>query len=341
MNKIKNVVFLLLMSVIAFTCVMPVNAATVVNKDGVEIVAETFIYDYEQHFILKPELQNGKTVVLNTQYRAVDGDTYAAVQETETTRVMARAYDLDKVSYTPAGESEALTGEELYNYILGLQRDVDSEIAAHESYYHYVEGSSPNVSPAVKAWNDLMDSQRTVQIDGDTFEALYCFTDEYYDTIELAEGCYDKYYLVVAVYVDQEGVGHQYSTARAYKVDANKDKCPICTVEDGKYYDSTGAETTKEKYQKDCCACKYVDGKYYDNNGQETTKDKYLKACNSCKIVNKKYYNKDGKEVTKKEYEKDCGNPDTGINNPYLLVAVVVAAGAGIAIVSKKKKYVK
>jgi hypothetical protein len=363
MKKIKNIVFLLITFALVFVGAVKANAATVVNKDGFVLSGQQFLYDYTLQFVLNPTLQNGNTVVINTKFKAPDG-TYASVIEDEHTRVMARWYNLKDVHYTPEGGTE-LTGKALYDYIMDIQDDIDSEISQGTAYYSVADPSL--TSPAVEAWNRLMNTNATVVIDGNDLNALYCYLDEFYDTIELPTDCEDQYYIVIAVYKGTEGIGNEITTARAYKVNADQTKCPVCTTENGKYYDDEGKEVTEAQYKKacfsckaengkfynkageevteaqyskDCHSCKIENGKFYDKDGKEVTEDAYNKSCRSCLTENGKYYNKVGKEVTKAEYEKDCGNPGTGVNNPYLFVAIIVAAGAAIALVSRNKKYV-
>lgn len=118
-----------------------------------------------------------------------------------------------------------------------------------------------------------------------------------------------------------------------------------CEIKDGKYYDSEGKETTKEKYEEDCLikSCSIKDGKYYGKDAEEVTKEVYEKECgNYCKIVNDKYYNDKGEEVTKAEYEKACGNPKTGITNYYLIGgSFIVLAGLGYTLIKNKKLFSK
>ena len=77
--------------------------------------------------------------------------------------------------------------------------------------------------------------------------------------------------------------------------------------------------------------CKIVSGKYYDKSGNEVTKAKYEEECvkKICRIENGKYYDKNGKEVTKDEYYKACPNPKTG-RNTYYTYGILTVVGAFI-----------
>jgi LPXTG-motif cell wall-anchored protein len=88
--------------------------------------------------------------------------------------------------------------------------------------------------------------------------------------------------------------------------------------------------------------CTVENGKYYDNNGNEVTKDEYNKACNpTCKVVDNKYYDDNGNEVTKAEYEKACTNPQTGNTLPFAAGLVIVIVGGAIALLVNRKKLFK
>ena len=321
MKRIRNVVFLLLVSALIIGNALPVNAQQSVGNgkieyEGgyVEFTDQAFIYDYSFQVKLAPTLQNGREIAVSTLFKGAD-DTYKPASEDLKARVGVVWYNLKEIEYQPEGYDHKLTGKELYDYIVGVQNAIDQE-AENGTVITYNNSTSESSSENVNKLNALMRAGGTVKVAGKDGQALYCYGDTYHQKLELPTTCYDEYYIVsvVFVYLDDSGnVVDQRNVARAYKVDADKTKCPVCKIEDGKYF---------------------------NDKGEEVTKDEYNKACNSCKIVNNKYYNKDGKEVTKQEYEKLCGSPKTGIENPYVIVAIVVAAGAGIALVSKKKKYI-
>jgi len=321
MKKIKNVVFLLLVSALMIGNALPVNAQQSVGNgkieyEGgyVEFTDQAFIYDYSFQVKLAPTLENGKEIAVSTMFKGAD-DTYKAASEDLKARVGVVWYNLKEIEYQPEGYDHKLTGKDLYDYIVEIQNKIDQE-AENGTVITYNNSTSESSSDNVNKLNALMRAGGTVKVAGKDGQALYCFGDTYHQKLELPTTCYDEYYIVsvVFVYLDDNGnVVDQRNVARAYKVDADKTKCPVCTVDDGKYYNSKGDEVTKDEYNKDC---------------------------NSCRKENNKYYDKDGKEVTKEQWNKDCGNPDTGIDNPYIIIAIVVAAGAGIAFISKKKKYV-
>lgn len=59
--------------------------------------------------------------------------------------------------------------------------------------------------------------------------------------------------------------------------------------------------------------CTIKNGKYYDNSGKETTKDKYLAAC-GCRNVGDKYYDKNNNEVNYTAYVASC-KPQCTVSN--------------------------
>lgn len=336
MKKIRNILFVTLTFALMFMNVVTVKAANVVTSNGDLLVGQEFTFSYDFKLYLNPTLSNNNTVYANVSIWDTTTNAFVPYEENVKTTLMARWENLNEVHYTPSGTTTELTGEELYNYIVRLQTAID------ESGYHARESDAP---AEVGKLNEVLNAIGTVTKSDSTFKsALYCNRDEFYDRIELPTACTDQYYIVIAaVSIEDDNPSnppHQYHTARAYKVNADSTKCPTCAVEGGKYYDDEGKEVTEEEYNQACHTCTVENGKYYDKDGKEVTEAEYNKSCKSCKIESGKYYNKVGKEVTKKEYEKDCGNPDTGINNPYLFIAIIIAAGAAIALVSKNKKYV-
>lgn len=67
----------------------------------------------------------------------------------------------------------------------------------------------------------------------------------------------------------------------------------ICKIENGVYYDKTGAQVSKEEYETSCGTkkiCRIESGKYYDKNGNEVTKDAYYKSCPNPKTGVNMYY---------------------------------------------------
>jgi len=334
MKKIKNVVFALLVSVLAVCCLTKVEAAEAngINKNGYPLTLQQFGYDYEFHIKLKEDLKNGK-VTANINFVSMDESAYNQLAEQNKARVMARLINLKNVTY------DGKTGKELYNYLKGKQNDLDEIVA---------QGNTN--SQTFQEWNTIINTPNTtVQVDtdgttaNDVKNAIFCYEDNYYEDITIPESCEDEYYMVIVAYVElteagSTNVAHQYMTSRVYEVKGGDCSCKVVN---GKYYNKENKVVTEVEYNKDCGnVCKIEDGKYYNSEGKVVKEEEYNKDCNSCKIVNGKYYNKDGKLVTKAQWDKDCGNPDTGIENPYIIVAIVVAAGAGIAFISKKKKYV-
>lgn len=88
-------------------------------------------------------------------------------------------------------------------------------------------------------------------------------------------------------------------------------KNPKCKIVGQKYYDASGNEVTKEKYESQC-GCSIRNGQYYDENNNVIDEKTYMNVCpiNKCTVVtgksgDKYYYNSGGKLVTKEEYDKD------------------------------------
>lgn len=88
-------------------------------------------------------------------------------------------------------------------------------------------------------------------------------------------------------------------------------KNPKCKIVGQKYYDASGNEVTKEKYESQC-GCSIRNGQYYDENNNVIDEKTYMNVCptNKCTVVtgksgDKYYYNYGGKLVTKEEYDKD------------------------------------
>ena len=90
-----------------------------------------------------------------------------------------------------------------------------------------------------------------------------------------------------------------------------------CVIINGKYYDASGNNVTKDVYEASCgivpsYTCANINGVYYDDKGNKVTKEEYEEACGivhkyKCIYVNGVYYDKNGKKVSKAEYEKSCG----------------------------------
>ena len=102
-------------------------------------------------------------------------------------------------------------------------------------------------------------------------------------------------------YYDNEG---EETTEENY----NKVCNPVCVCRDGQCYDDDGKPVTPEEYEKSC-GCRIDNGKYYDNEGNETTEENYYKVCNpKCRCdENGQCYDSKGKPVTPEEYKKACG----------------------------------
>ena len=329
MKKLKNLVFAIFVSILVFGNIISVKAANVVNNNGFELVDHQFQYDYELHFKLNDINNEGK---ITASVNFISMDEYQTLFDSNKARIMFDTINLKDVTY------DGKTGKELYEYLKAMQ-DRQDEIV--------VQGNQN--SATFQAWDEIMNTQNTtvkVNTDGtgyqDVKEAIFCYRDKFYDEVEIPKSCEDEYYIVTAIYMEKTAPNgslvHEYNVSRVYEVKAN-DTCK-CEFKNDKYYNNEGKEVTKDEYNKDCNSCKIENGKYYNNEGKEVTKEQWNQDCNSCRKENGKYYNKDGKEVTKEQWNKDCGNPDTGIDNPYIIIAIVVAAGAGIAFISKKKKYV-
>ena len=94
----------------------------------------------------------------------------------------------------------------------------------------------------------------------------------------------------------------------------------ICKVVDGKYYDSQGKISSKDKYEESCneikYSCEMYNDEYYDRDGVKVSFDQYQKSCliednkqevvYNCQEIDGKYYDKDGKETTKSQYQRIC-----------------------------------
>lgn len=94
----------------------------------------------------------------------------------------------------------------------------------------------------------------------------------------------------------------------------------ICKVVDGKYYDSQGKISSKDKYEESCnekkYSCEMHNDEYYDRDGVKVSFDQYQKSCliednkqevvYNCQEIDGKYYDKDGKETTKSQYQRIC-----------------------------------
>ena len=105
-------------------------------------------------------------------------------------------------------------------------------------------------------------------------------------------------------------IGGEYFDINGNKVSSKEEMIASCAcrIDNGKYYDNEGEETTEENYNKVCnpvCVCR--DGQCYDDDGEPVTPEEYEKSC-GCRIDNGKYYDNEGKETTEENYYKVC-NP--------------------------------
>lgn len=82
--------------------------------------------------------------------------------------------------------------------------------------------------------------------------------------------------------------------------------------ENGKYYDNEGNETTELNYKR-ICQKRYCDTLndgnntyYYNSKGAEVSKEDFESDCRKCKTDGEKYYGENGSEVDKLTYEKTC-----------------------------------
>ena len=82
--------------------------------------------------------------------------------------------------------------------------------------------------------------------------------------------------------------------------------CPVGTS----YNSSTGTcDSDSDRY-----TCRIENGKYYDFSGNEITKEKFDEICpngGTCYVSNGKYYDFDGNEISKEEYDRICPGSTT------------------------------
>ena len=153
----------------------------------------------------------------------------------------------------------------------------------------------------------------------------------------------DEYYNKAGVKVDQS----------VYEEDCFKH---VCSVVNGKYYNSEGKIVeTKEEFDADCAPveveekyiCKQVDDKFYGKSGEEVTEKEYNLQCkkHSCEIIDGVYFDKDSNQVNKTQYAKLCPNnkeenPNTGSFLPFLPLIILAVGGVGIYFYTKKDQLV-
>ncbi len=348
MKKLMKKVSLLSMGMLFLLVNFNVKAYTQDIEPNRSIVFNEYLVNYEQNYItLKNELKD-KNAVVNQQYIKLTQSEFNSIR--------------DAVNKLNKYVTEANTTIDANNKALASLQEEVNALKQKAEAAGATEAMKEEYKLNLKKYNEKVDEANKYKTDADSKAnslnaSLKALIPSYKDNnwkklnLSMEESTGNKY---AVDYINEEYVlswvkvtlnGKDYYN---YMVYCEKETKKVCKIENGKYYNKSGVEVTKEEYEKDCetkKVCKIENGKYYNKSGVEVSEEDYRIDCetkNICKIENDTYYNKDGNVVTKEEYEKSClpDNPKTGLNVNYLYAVLIpLVALSSYVVVKKARKF--